>query len=196
MEIIVKDNIRDFTRSLSDIQKKQIPFATSRALNDSAVAAQTAIVQGITNKFDNKKRWWLKQQPTGIKVLFSNKAKLRSAIFTNVYFAKRQEEGGLKTPKNGKNIAVPTIKVIRKYRTSHGAKEIMADNKKVFATQKGIFKRTGKTRYPIQLLWSLSPATLTKPRFAFYETCRTTVSKNFNRLFSERLKQALATARK
>jgi hypothetical protein len=196
MHVSLKSNIKEFTKHLDYIQYKQVPFATSRALNDVAVDAQTEVVQGIGNTFDNKKKWWLKQQPTGIKVKFSNKRNLIASVFTNVYFANRQEKGGTKTPKRGKNLAVPTNYVPKKYRISHGAKDMMNERKNVFATSKGIFQRTSKKRYPIRLLWSLTRSSFTKPRFAFYATCQATVKKNFAKHFQNRLQQALKSARR
>ena len=193
MEIIVKDNIKEFTRWLDEIHKKQIPFATSRALNDTAVDVQEAEVSVVKRVFRSLKTWWLKQQPTGIKVKFSNKQNLHARVFTDAYFAEIQEKGGTKKPRRARNLAIPTEKVPKKYRTSHGAKEMIEQRNKVFATPKGVFRRTGKRT--IQLLWSLSPVAIIKPRFPFHETAEQIALRRFNVHFPERLKQAIATAK-
>jgi hypothetical protein len=196
MDFRLDSNIKEFTRELNAIQRQQIPFATSRAINDVAVMAQDQVISGIPRVFNNIKKWWLKQQPTGIKVQFSNKSNLHAAVHTSAYFAKMQEEGGTKQPRTAKNLAVPTARVAKKYRTSHGARELMDANKNVFRTSKGVFRRTGKKRYPIQLLWSFTPTAKIKPRFRFYDTCKAAVQRNFEVQFKMRLAQALATAKR
>ncbi len=196
MDFRLQSNIKEFTRDLTAIQKQQIPFAASRAINDTAVQAQDEVVSTIPRVFNNLKKWWLKQQPTGIKVKFSNKANLHAAVHTSAYFAKIQEEGGVKQPRRAKNLAVPTEKVPKRYRTSHGARELMDAQKNVFRTPKGVFKRTGKKRYPIVLLWSFAPSAKVRPRFGFYDTCKAVVMRRFETNFKMRLSQALATAKR
>ncbi len=193
VNIVVKDNIKEFTRNLSAIQKKQIPFATSKAINDVAIDAQNKIVEKITRTFSNRKKWWLKQQPTGIKVKFSKKTDLKASVFTKAYFAEIQEKGGTKTPKTSGNLAIPTNYVPKKYRTSHGAKDMINERQKVFKNSKGVFRRQGKNK--VQLMWSLSRTAQVKPRFEFYKTAESAVKQSFRRHFEQRLKQALATAK-
>jgi hypothetical protein len=196
MDFRLDSNIKEFTRELTAIQKQQIPFAASRAINDTAVNAQDDVIAAIPRTFKNLKRWWLKQQPTGIKVRFSNKANLHAAVHTSAYFAKIQEEGGTKQPRSAKNLAVPTEKVAKKYRNSHGAREMMDAQKNVFRTPKGVFRRTSKKRYPIQLLWSFTPVAKVKARFRFFDTCKAAVMRRFETNFKMRLSQALATAKR
>jgi hypothetical protein len=196
MDFRLKDNIKEFTRDLNDIQRKQVPYATSRAINDTAVQGQDAVIAAIPRVFNNLKKWWLKQQPTGIKVKFSNKQNLHAAVHTSAYFAQIQEEGGTKQPRRAKNIAVPTAKVAKKYRTSHGAREMMDAQKNVFRTPKGVFKRTGKKRYPIVLLWSFTPSAKVKPRFRFYDTLKATVMRRFETNWKMRFSQAMATSKR
>jgi hypothetical protein len=197
MEIVVQDNIKEFTQQLNYIQRNQVPFATSRAINDTAVDAQESVVKNVQHNFKNLKRWWLRQQPTGIKVRFSNKRLLTARVFTDVYFAERQEKGGVKTPRTGKNLAIPMPAVPRKYRTSHGAKQMMQERKNVFKVEgKGIFQRRGKKRYPIQLLWALAPSAQVKPRFHFEEIIGKVVKRRFNTHFQKRMQQALDSAKR
>lgn len=193
VDLIVKDNIAEMTKWLDNIQRKQIPYATSRALNDTAVDAQKAIVDKIPSTFANRKKWWLKQQPTGIKVKFSKKTDLTATVHTSAYFAGIQERGGVKAPKSGRNLAIPTAQVPKKYRTSHGAKQMLAEKKKVFATPKGVFRRKSKKK--IEVLWTFSPRASIKPRFKFHATAEATARRNFARNFERWLKQAIATAK-
>jgi hypothetical protein len=193
MEITVKDNIKEVTRFLNDVQKKQVPYASSRALNDTAVDGQNSVVAAIPTTFQNRKKWWLKQQPTGIKVKFSKKTDLRARVHTSAYFAEIQEKGGTKTPKSSKNLAVPTGKVPKKYRTSHGAKEMLNANKKVFRTPKGVFRRSGKKN--ITLLWSFTPSARVPRRFGFIQIVEKVVKRRFSQHFKTRIDQAIASAK-
>ena len=195
LQITVKDNIAEFTRDLSNIQKRQIPFATSRALNDTAIHAQEAVVGRITRIFQNRKRWWLKQQPTGIKVEFSRKNKLSAAVYSNAYFLPLQEDGGLKKPKTARQLAVPFPKVPKKFHKAGGARELLASNRKAFSTPEGIFRRKGKKRYPIEPMFHYTPTANVSPVLRFDTTIEQTVDRVFMLNFSNRLEQALASAR-
>ncbi len=193
MEIRLDSNIREFTKWLTEVQKEQVPYATSRALNDTAVDAQNSLVKAVTGIFKNRKRWWLKQQPTGIKVKFSNKRDLAARVHTSAYFAQIQQDGGVKKPKTAKNLAIPTAAVPKKYRTSHGARDMMADKKNVFSTPKGVFRRTGKKK--LTLMWSLSPTATIKGVFKFGDIVTKVVNRRFEVHFKKRLDQALNSAK-
>mgnify|MGYP000033997046 CR=1 FL=1 len=200
MEIRVDSNIREFTQWLDHVQRDQVPYAASRAINDVAVDAQDSVVKNLQSVFKNLKRWWLKQQPTGIKVKFSNKKNLHSRVFTDVYFAQRQKDGGIKKTKSGKNLAVPLPAVPRKYRTSSGAKRMMRERSNVFktTTKSGheiIARRKGKKRYPLQVLWILTPTAYVPRRWHIYEVIEKVVKRRFSVHFKKRLDQALATAK-
>ena len=195
MQIVVKDNIREFVAALNNIQRRQIPYATSRALNDTAIHAQEAVVSRIERIFNNRKKWWLKQQPTGIKVEFSRKNALTAAVYTNAYFTPLQETGGIKKPKTARKLAVPTGKVPKKYYKAGGAREMLEANRKVFSTPKGIYRRRGKKRYPIEPLFTYTPTANVKPRLEFSETIERTVNRLFAVNFQNRLDQALANAK-
>lgn len=193
MEISIKDNVKDVVRYLNDVQKKQVPYATSRAMNDALVAAQNDIVAELPRRFTLRKKWWLKQQPTGIKVQFTRKTDLKGAVFTNVYFAEIQEKGGVKTPKSGKNLALPTDAVPKRYRQSRGAREMVAAKAKVFATPKGIFRRRSKKK--LEILWSFTRTARIMPRFSFVRIARYSVQRSFPKHFDKWLQKALATAK-
>lgn len=193
MEIILKDNIKQFTRWLDDVQKKQVPFATSRALNDTAVDGQNSVVAAIPHVFNNRKKWWLKQQPTGIKVRFSKKDNLHAAVHTSAYFADIQEKGGTKSPRSSKNLAIPTNFVPKKYRTSHGAKEMLDERSNVFRTPKGIFRRDRKGA--TTLLWSFATSAKVPKRFGFFDILEKAVKRRFADNFKKRIDQALASAK-
>lgn len=193
MEFRLQNNIKEFTRDLNIVQKQQVPYATSRAINDTAVDGQEAVQAAIPHIFKNLKRWWLRQQPTGIKVKFSNKANLHAQVHTSAYFAEIQSEGGTKRPQSARNLAIPTDAVPKKYRTSHGAREMSNDKKNIFRTPKGVFKRTGKKK--ITLMWSFSPTAMIKKRFDFNGIIEKVIKRRFEKHFFTRLQQALSSSK-
>ncbi|MBV1889139.1 MAG: hypothetical protein KUG67_02725 [Proteobacteria bacterium] len=196
VEVTVKDNIKQFTKQLDNIQKKQIPFATSRAMNDTAVDAQEAVVARIQRVFANKKKWWTKSnRRTGIRVNFSKKNKLKASVFTNAPFASLQEDGGTKTPHRGRVIAVPTGSTPKRFAKSGGAKKMLETNKKSFSSSKGIYRRKGK-KGTLQLMFAYIRSATIRPRFGFIDTCTKTVKKRFKVNFEKRLKQALKSTKK
>lgn len=140
MEIILKSNIKEFVKYLDDVEKKHVPFATSLALNATAVEAQKAVVDAIPHIFNNRKKWWLKQQPTGVKVQFTTKgskskgiaSNMKSRVYTDAKFAPRQEKGEIKKAR-GKNLAIPKKEnVLDKFEKAGSAKLLMNDTKQYF----------------------------------------------------------------
>lgn len=195
ISINVKSNVKQFTKGLKRIEKKQIPFATARALTWTAQDAQKRLIKKIPSIFNVTKKWWLKQQPTGIKIKPAKKNHLVSSVYTNAYFAERQEEGGTRRPTKSKNLVIPTKKVPKSRRKAGGA-TVMLKGKKVFSTARGIYRRKGgKKSKSLELLYHKEKSANIKPRFNFKQTVRTIATRTFKRNFLKSLANALKTAR-
>lgn len=200
--INVQSNIKEFTRDLNRMAKEQIPYATSRAMNDTMVQAQEAEVTNVQSVFNNKVKWWNKaNRRTGIRVEFSNKKNLTAAVYTGAYFADLQEEGGIKKPHQGKRLAVPAQGIPKKYRNKPGLsgvqRALQEPRSFILSTgaTPGVWQRKGKKPRPIRLLFHFEQQATVKPRFRFISTARETTEKRFMHNFSQRLDQAIATAR-
>jgi hypothetical protein len=196
MRINVKSNVKEFTRHLNRIEKKQIPFATARALTWTAQDAQKEIISRIQAVFRNKKKWWLKQQPTGIKIIPARKTRLVSTVYTDAYFANLQELGGTKRPHRSKVLLIPTDKVPKSRRKAGGA-ATMLTQKNVFSTPRGIYRRKGgkkRKNQTIELLFHKSGTAQIRPRFHFKSTAGH-ASERFKVNFIKSLHQALKTMR-
>lgn len=203
----VKSNVKEFTRGLTNTQKRQIPFATARALTRTAQAGQKDIQEAIPNIFNTTKKWWLKQQPTGIKIKPAKKTDLEAVIYTRAYFAKLQEQGGIKTSYQGGGILVPTERVPKYGRKSGGAAKVIAGKKILrrggkanaspFLTMKsghkGVFRR--KSKKTVELLYTFTPRASIQPRFGFHRLAMQSAKKHFGKEFHKSLKSALRTAR-
>jgi hypothetical protein len=57
IEINVQANIKEVTRYLDDVQRKQIPFATSVALNQAAFLSLPDITREVNDSFDRPTPW-------------------------------------------------------------------------------------------------------------------------------------------
>lgn len=195
MELNIKSNVKSFTRYLSTVQRKQVPFALARALTWTAQDCQKAIQDSIPKRFTVTKKWWLKQQPTGIKIKPAKKDKLWAVVYTEAYFAKLQEDGGIKTPFRAKKLQVPTDKVPKSRKKAGGA-AVMLGQKKVFSNRRGVFRKVGrkKERRVELLFWKTRSAVITA-RFGFKAMAYKTAAKVFDENFRRSLAKALKSAR-
>lgn len=199
IEMSVKAEVKEATRYLTRVQRKQLPFATARALTWTAQAAQKEIQEEIPQRFKVTKKWWLKQQPTGIKIAPATKQKLEASVFTRAHFARLQEDGGTKRPFKSSKIAVPSDNVkAKKNRRSGAVREQSAKPKVFYANTKSgnraLFERKSKNR--VKLLYTFTSTARVFKRFRFVETGERAVRENFNKLFNSSLAKALRTARR
>ena len=108
MQISVKADIKRLTRGLNDIQKKQIPFATSRALNDvAATVAMKSLRQKAQEVFEGGATGFTK---TGFRYEKGNKNNLMSKVFiegARADFLKFQIAGGTRFPER-RSLMIPT----------------------------------------------------------------------------------------
>lgn len=105
MNIQIKSELNKLTKDLTDVEKKQIPFAMSLALNESASIGQAAGVKEMKRVFDRPTPFILKS----LRVKRSNKKKLVAEVgFKDVfgkfgtaveYTLKPNIEGGNRKPK-------------------------------------------------------------------------------------------------
>lgn len=193
MEISVKSNVKEFLKDIDAIHQRHVPFVTSKALNAVAVDAQNAVVKSIPHIFNNRVKWWLKQQPTGVKVKFTDKRKgnlSKSSVFTEAWFTKLQMTGGTKTAKR-KNFAIPKKEnVLDKFEKAGAAHLLMTDKGQYFKTDKAIFRRLKKGR--LKYMYALSPTAKIKARFDFNGIVEKVVKRRFEKHFRDWFKKAIA----
>ena len=100
MQINFKNNIKEVTKGLSSIQKKQIPFATSQALNDTAFLLRKAYGFKADMVFEGKATPHTKK---GFQVTKSTKKNLTANVFVadnREKYMKLQIDGGVRAAKN------------------------------------------------------------------------------------------------
>jgi hypothetical protein len=205
----VKSNVKGFAKHLNAVQKKQLPFATARALTWTAKDAQKRLQESMPETFNVTRKWWMQQQPTGIKVKSAKKAELQADVFTLAYFAFLQEEGGVKIPFKSRGILVPTSKTPKYGRKAGGAARVLAGKKIIrrggkangdpvytlASGKRGVLRRKGKKRTPTELVYTYVPRANIRARMDFKAKAHDAAVKNFDYFFAKSLTQALKTAR-
>lgn len=115
MRVNVSADLRRLTASLRNLEREQIPFATSLALNSVAADVANAITDQMETKLDNPTPFTLKAyqfKPNSFRGQRANKRNLTAVIDPaeiQKAYLKYQIEGGVRFPKQAK-IFVPTDK--------------------------------------------------------------------------------------
>tara|TARA_R110002012_G_scaffold318471_1_gene536953 strand:- start:42 stop:671 length:630 start_codon:yes stop_codon:yes gene_type:complete len=206
----IKGDLKPLTRSLTDIQKKQIPFAVSRAINDTLFDIQKAEKAQMPKKLDNP-------TPYTLKAFKINKAKKKQLVgdihvMPQKYkYLKYAIEGGSQTG----SVPVPYTRTgnikLNKYGNIIGRKNGLVKKKSQFIgkvkgitgvwerghiSKKGNFTTVGKSRSTnLRLLIGFKPVVNYKPRFPFYKIADGVARRKFIRHMSKSLKLALRSAK-
>jgi hypothetical protein len=204
LDFNIKSNIKEFNKQLLSFEKKQLPFAASKAINDTLKEGRVAIIKHLKSKQKKKSAWW-NNKATGINIKYSNKKKLLGIIYTKIWWGKLQEDGGIKTPK-GEHILVPTARTPKYARKAGGHVKLLNDPKilrhrgspiiKLKSGKEGVFKRRGKKRYPIDMVYSApKKARIDKPILHFWAIMDKVFKRRFRKNFIKNLNHALKTAK-
>lgn len=199
MDIRVNANIRKVTRRLDRVQKRQVPFATSQALNKTAFGVRERIVKDTyPDAFDVRNRRF---PAVAFRVDKANKRKLVARVYDRLgrdYLA-RHAEGGIKRPRDGGSLAVP----VGVKRTSSGAVRRQQRPRRVMQQARAFRDRIGgvlgiwrRTRNGLELLYRLVERARIRPRFAFEKDAAATARRVFPNHFRQALRKALATAKR
>ncbi len=206
MEISVKADIAKATKELYRMERKQIPFAASQALNDTAWDARRAVQIQLPRKLDRPTPWTIR----GVRVKKSNKRKLAAYVgFINSTtgmpdpsrsYMKYQIHGGTRFPYS-RAIKMPVNVKRNKFGnlTRKKVNQLLANKKNFQATIKGIpgiWQRTGGRRNPgVKLLIAWEDKAQYRPRFPLRKIVTGVTASKFHRHFNRRLAAALRTAR-
>lgn len=112
----VETNLPELLRFLGHVRTDQVPFALSQALNRTAVKARDEQRQALGSRFTLRSRGLVR----GFQVNPSSKrqgiARMRAEVGTRDAFWLLQETGGIKRPRAGGHLAIPT-KALRRTKT-------------------------------------------------------------------------------
>ena len=215
MQIQLKADTKKLTKHLSFIQKQQVPFATSNALNAVAFDARTAIQTALPKKLDRPTKGLIKS----VIVEKSKKKHLIARVgfagkgFGSSKWAEspavimaRLIAGGTRKPK-GRAILIPVTKNIKlnKYGNLPRKKisTLLAKPKRYFSGKPkgrdaGVYERIKKKGKSGQLKmlasWEQS-ATYESGKFNLSSIVSKTVAKKYKGRFNAALSKALASAK-
>jgi len=204
MQINVSSNISTVAKAIDAFGKNEIPFATHRALNDTAFAVRNHIVKKTYPQSFNVKSKNFAGQAFRVQ-RSPSKRKLTAAVFDRMAkdYLVNQAEGGKKV-KRGRYISIPATdrpKVSGPATYNRVHPRVVLDRPKSFVQsvngQPMILERRTKKRYPLKRLYILHDQDVTIPkRFPFYEEARKRVQKDFDKFFANRFAQAKRSPRR
>ena len=204
----IRDDIARATRHLTVIERKQIPFALSGAINDTLFDVRKQIV-GVTarNAFTVRNKRFL---GVAIRVEKAKKTKLNGAVFDRLGRASLglHARGGIKRAR-GQHVAIPT-KAVEAKRTASGkipkrltprtvlskAGRRAAFKIKFRSGQEAIVRRKGKKATPLEVLYLLERSVRIRKQFRFIEDAEKVAKRVLPGHFRTRLRKALRTARR
>ena len=199
MQISIKTDVKKVSRYISGIHNRQVPFATSQALNDIAMMARKEVMDKMARYIDRPTPWTKK----GIAYKRSNKRTLFAEvlILSNRWeYLKHQVEGGRRRP-NNRAIAVPVNQRKNKYgNMTRGAVAKLLAQPNVYSGKvngvPGIYKRVGGVRNPrVKLLVYWINEADYKKRFPFHKIVNQVVVRHFKQTFDRRLTAAIRSAK-
>ena len=204
MDIKVTTNIKEVLKKLNHVERQQIPFAASLAINQTLGMGKSRGkgLDGVLGREMNK-RLDRPMKPT-TKAFYrksANKQKLSGTLGFFDWasaFMKFLVFGG--TRATGKNIPIPFKQNARlnQYGNITGKKSGLIKKKSQFFGNiggvDGVYERQKKEQKP-RLIIGFKKSVNYKPIFPFYEIAGRYIGFTFPRKFNEALKKALRSAR-
>lgn len=195
--------------ALSDVVKRQIPFATSKMLNAVTIDVQEQERQGARSAFKVRRQTWLDRSFKITKFAKKNDLHTRLEISppgdpTKADIISKFEDGGTKTP-TGRSIAVPVDARRSKsdvITPANRPKALLAKGKAFLirsqSTGKGVIKqRKGRGKRATEVvLYGLTKLARIPKRLSFFAIARATLKRQVNVRFEQALRDALRTARR
>lgn len=194
--ISVTSDLKHLERRLTNIEKKQLPFATARALTNTAKLVQQDEIKQLEKDID-------RPTPFTKRAFYVRSAKKKHLVATvgikeiQANYLGLQIQGGTQRPK-GKALVQPANIRLNKYGnlTKGKIKKLLAKTN-VFSANingtAGIWQRDKKGR--LKLLIRYKERQQHTKRFQFYETGLKSARRNFFSEFKKSFDAAIKTAR-
>lgn len=196
MQVSVASNIKQVKKQLTAIQKKQIPFAASLAINDVAFQGRKTEAMAMRRYVDRPTPFSQK----GFKVTRANKSTMKGSIevMPNRWkYIKHVVLGGAAT-RPGAGHAIPINRALEnKYGSlpRNKARNLLRQKQHFAITKNGkdyIFKRQGKS---IQAQLHFERTTKHKAKYPLWKMTKAMIARDFPKSFNKRMAYALRTAR-
>lgn len=207
MELSVEIDFRPVRRSLTSLERDQLPFATALTLTQLAGAARDEMVERVLPEVFELRNRHLQR---GFRIRAARKTRLESVVFSkDPEILAKQEEGG-PVPIRGRYRAVPQRPITQR-RTSGGqiprrlrppaifddgsGRYFVADLDNGKPAIFGFLGRITEDAVP-QLLYVLEEDVSLDPALRFAETVRQVVARDAEETFARALQRAVATRRR
>jgi hypothetical protein len=192
MRVSIKNNIKDVTKGLNRIQKKQVPYATMNAINNTLFQLKKEMAKQTIKKLDRPTPATQK----GFLFKKATKSKLIGMLFMKDFvedYLKYQIDGGIRSP--GHSFAVPTKNSrLNKFGNIVGRKTGLIKNTKQFFGSfngiTGVYERTNKGK-KIKLVHALIKSATYVPKFPFYTIAKSLTDSVFSKNFAKSLNYAI-----
>jgi hypothetical protein len=193
----VRHELFKLADELSDLAKKQVPFAVARSLTDVARLAKGDVVAQEAAKFDRPTPFTLR----GPAFAPATKANLRSKVFIKdiqAGYLALQETGGVRLPSKTA-LVVPAGARLNQYgNLPKGALQRLKGQRNVFIGNVdgigGVWQRLPGDQ--LKLLIRFTPEAQYKPKFGYHAVVEARVRRDLPALLRNNLTKALRTARK
>lgn len=171
---------------------RQLPFATSLAVNDTAFDIRHSTVKLFNSSFQIRNKRFAS---TAFRVQRGNKRNLTARVYDRLGrdWLKRQAKGGTKKAR-GRSLLVP----IEAKKTGRGTRPPRSYKNSFIGTvrgKKGVFQRYGRKGSKLRLLFLLKPSVKVPQRFDFYPNAKRVARRNFPHNYAKAWRRAVATAR-
>ena len=195
MQIKISSNVKEVSLWTKTVHKKQIPFATAMAINDTLRGLKKEMAKQTVKKLHRP----TKTTQNGFLFSRASKRKLVGRLFLKDFVEKYlrfQIDGGIRSP--GHKFAVPTKNSkLNKFGNIVGKRTgLIKNSKQFFATVNGvsgIFERTNKGN-KIKLIHALVKSATYKTKFPFYTIAKmftqNTFDKNLTKSFNRAVKSS------
>ena len=188
-------------RRMFDEIGRQAPFAVSRTLNALANETQRTVQNQLGERFTLRRPDFVKRtiyrQPGEDS---ATKTKLESAVRVHPdrNFLAKFEDGGEKTAKQGRMIAIPVD--VRRNKSdivtkANRPRELLR-KPKVRIRNDAIVQRMGRAKAAVsRVLYVLKRSVSIEPRLHMADTAKDVVEQQFDRIATEQIEYALKTAK-
>ena len=200
----LQSDMRKLQQSLTEFQKKQLPFATSVALNQVASLGQKAALRSMSRNLDKPTPFTKR----GLRITRSTKTRLMSEVYIQeiqAAYLQYQVEGGTRRPKS-RALIVPVQQRVNQYGNlpRNKVKQLLARND-VFVVHSrnrdgrsrelssGIYQRMKTGR--LKMLVAFETKAKYSKRYPFEASVVDEVNRYLVPVFRQSFARALATAR-